>query len=331
MTKRTQASNPADGIVLHALAASIPDGAGAVEEWVTLFDQLGEIQTRDGRTYVIDGDALVARFDAEGIDLPVDVNHATDLAAVTGARSDAVGWISKLAIQNGKLRGRWTLLDEGKALLAAKKYRYLSPSFQADKQRRSLRLMAVALVTAPALASQTALAAAQTPQPTPEPVMKSVALALGLKDDASEAECLSAITTKVTGMVAKDVHDAALLQLNTASAELAALKASARKDKVDGVISAALSAKKILPAEKDHYIALCASDDGLASVEKLFAAKTALLAASDLDDRQTSGSAGDGQDAQSLADAALKIQNDRLAAGGTISFAEAMTLATRAK
>lgn len=334
MTKRNQvpishnlvAEAEAAGVALHALTTALPKQSEP-PEWITIFPQLGPIKTRDKRSYEIDAQKLISVFQEEKIDLPVDINHSTDGAQFLGVRSDAVGWIVELRESDGTLQGRVDWLDEGRELLSARKYRYLSPSFYRDEDGRSTRLKAVALVTAPALARQPALASALSPEPEPAPEypMKSIAVALGLTEAADEASCLSALKTRLDNSVSKDIHDKALAQLTAATTELAEIKDKARGEKVERVISEALAAKKILPAEKDAYAKLCANDAGLAEVEKLFAAKTPLLPASGIDgSAPPDGGDIDNADPVNLAAAATKLQDEEALKGRMISMSEAM-------
>jgi phage I-like protein len=312
----------AEGLALHASLSALPKGTEA-PEWITVFPKGGKIETRDERQFDIDVEKLMTVFRTDGLEIPVDVNHSTDAGIFGGGRSDAVGWVTELRVSaSGGLEGRVEWLDEGSALLRGRKYRYTSPSFYRDQFGKATRLKAVALVTAPALARQPALASAQTSTENP---MKQLAETLGLSAGAGEAECLSALASLKTGMVPKAEHDTAIANLNAAATELAELKAATRKAKVDGLIEEALAAKKILPVEKDDYIALCATDDGLAHVEKLFATKAAILTGSGLDQRSQPGSGKvDVTDAAKLGAAASAYMAEQAAKGITISAADAV-------
>jgi phage I-like protein len=309
-------------IALHAIASALPKD-GSAPEWLVVFPALGKIDTRDGRTFDVDGETLLAAFRQDGIDLPLDVMHQTDTALASGGRADAVGWIDELRIRAGALEAHVVWNDEGKALLAAKKYRFTSPSFFHDSAKRVTRLKAIALVTSPALANQPALAASHQQS---EPPMKTIATALGLSEDANETSCLSALQARLANSIPKDVHEATLATLAAARGELDGIKTAARKEKVDVLIEGALKAKKILPAEKDHYAALCASDAGFDTVAKLLGGKTELLAASGLDARRAPE--GDtGMSAVQLAAEANKL----VASGAAVCIADAMTMVTSRK
>jgi phage I-like protein len=314
----------AEGLALHASLAAVPKGTpDQPPEWITIFPTSGKIETRDQRQYDINAQTLMAVFKADGLEIPVDLNHSTDAGIFGGGRSDAVGWVTELRLgPSGGLEGKVDWLAEGVEMLSGRKYRYTSPSFYKDQFGKATRLKAVALVTAPALARQPALAAATSAQQ--ETSMKTIAEALGLTAGATEAECLSALSAKLTGLVSKETLDGVTAQLSAASTELATLKAEARQARVDGVIEAALAARKILPAEKDEYTALCATDDGLASVEKLFGKKSAVLQPSGLEGKTQPGAGVDASDGVKLGLAAQAYMAEQAAKGITISAAEAV-------
>jgi phage I-like protein len=316
----------AEGLALHASLSALPKSEQA-PEWITVFPKGGAIATRDGRSYQIDSASLIAAFTGDGIDIPVDVNHATDAAGIFGGRADAMGWIAELrASKGGGVEARVEWLEEGEALIKSRKYRYTSPTFYHDKSGRATRLKAVALVTAPALANQTALAAARARSTSKtETSMNQIAEALGLQAGASEAECLSSLTALRAGLVPKADHEQALAQLSAATTEVAALKAASREAKVGVLIEAALTAKKILPAEKEHYMALCSTDEGLEQVSKLFAAKVPVLEGSGLDRKAQLGAGKvDATDGVALGAAASAYMAEQAAKGITISATEAV-------
>lgn len=296
---------PDEFVALHALAAALPVD-GQVPEWVTIFPKSGEITTRDDRRFTIDAEALISRFRADGVDLPVDINHSTHHASLSGARADAVGWIVDLRIEDGALQGKIDWLDEGRSLLQSRAYKFVSPDFFHTKDRKATWLRSLALVTAPAIGNQQALAAASSMEPS---IMKNLAAALGVLADASEEALVAALAA---GFVEKRVHDETLSQLNAATTELAQIKAAERQARVDALLEGALKEKKMLPAERDHYASLCATDAGLESVKALLAARVAALPASSLDKKEVPNSGGAPSAAQ-LGVEAEKLVKDGLA------------------
>lgn len=156
--------------------------------------------------------------------------------------------------------------------------------------------------------------------------LKPVASALGLPDSSDEATCLAAIGALKSGgnqMVAELQG-----QLATTSARLAAVEKSGREKAVNELLDGALREKKIVPAQREHLAALCATEDGLQGVAAMLAATTPGL--------QHSGLGGqplgeDGTDPVTLAAEARKIFTDRAAAGQAIGWSEAVALAAAKK
>ena len=140
--------------------------------------------------------------------------------------------------------------------------------------------------------------------------MKNLAAALRVVSDASEEALVAALAA---GFVEKKVHDQVVTQLNATSKELGELKAAERQARVDALIDGALKEKKILPAERDHYASLCATDAGLETVKALLAARAAALPASGLDKKEAPAGGGLPSAAQ-LAVEADKMVRDGLAA-----------------
>ncbi len=260
---------------------------------IMLFAAGGTVKTRDGRTYRIDVARLAARFAADGVKIPVDINHATEIRSPRGERADPVGWVTGVDVDGTALFATVDWIDPAGAVALLRAYPYVSPAFPAPKGEAEW-LKSVALVSSPALGNQPALAAASDTE-TEDPLMKTVITALGLAEGATEAECLAAVT-KLQGaakdVVPKSVHDETVARLSATTAELDGIKTAGRRAKVDTVIEGALKAKKIVPAQRDHYVALCATDEGLAAVEKLLEAAPVLLSGSGLDGKPTPG-AGD--------------------------------------
>jgi phage I-like protein len=137
----------------------------------------------------------------------------------------------------------------------------------------------VALVTAPALGGPKALAAASSQ----ESKMAKLAAALGVTAGANETALLGALNA---GFVPRAVHDEAVSKLSASETKLKDIEDANRKARVDALIEGALKEKKIMPAEKDHYAQLCATESGFESVKALLAAKSPALGKSGLDEKK---------------------------------------------
>jgi phage I-like protein len=301
MIKRT-----ATALLISCFAASIEDEAIAMTSvtaidifaadpqykdvaggpaWIKLTPR-GAFTSRDGRNFIVEPEVLVERFNADKVSVPLDLDHATVKKAMFGEAAPAVAWIEELQARPDGLYGRVAWLQTGLDLLSAKSHRYISPSLKTDEHGRASWLHSAALVAAPGI-SMPAVASA-LPSNSEIPMLKAIAAALNLAPEASEASCLSAIGELLTKRIDPAVHQQALDTLSAANTELATIKAAARKKDVDTLLEGALKAKKITPAQRPQFEALCATDDGLAQITKLIETLGVGLGASSLDNRTAS-------------------------------------------
>ncbi|OCP17444.1 MULTISPECIES: phage protease [unclassified Ensifer] len=251
-------------------------------EWIKLTPR-GAFTSRDGRSFDTSPEVLAERFSADGVAVPIDLDHATVKKALFGDAAPAVGWIEELQARVDGLYGRVAWLEEGLRVLAARTHRYISPALKADDAGKATWLHSAALVAAPGI-SMPAVASA-TPTSTEKNMLKEIAAALGLAAEASEASCLSAITD-LRKRIDPAVHQETLNTLAARDTELATIKKTGRDKEVNDLIEGALTAKKIAPAQKDAYVALCATDDGFAQVKTLLSTLGAGLGTSGLDNKQ---------------------------------------------
>lgn len=308
--------NVAAGDVVVMLAADAADG------WRKITPR-GRITTRNGPSYEFDPEALAARFDADNVKLAIDFDHGIARLASQGHTVNAIGWVEEMQARPDGLYGRVDWLDAGKAALAARSHRYFSPTFHHDDAGKATWLHSVSLVTSPALSNMPALADAGG-NPPEHSMTKTIAAALGLQAEASEAACLSAIAGLKEGVVSKAVHDQTLVTLDAARQELDAIKAAGRKAQVDALIDGGLKTKKIVPAQKDHFVSLCATDDGLAQVTALLAATPAGLGDSGLDERRPDPGGDEAIDPVALAAEARQLVTAAAAAGNTLTIVDAV-------
>lgn len=187
-------TNDAHQIALHAFdltsAAATP-----APEWVHLLPATsGRIETDDkrGPYHVTDADALIAASFAGASRLPIDENHATDLAAPKGLPAPARGWITELQAREDGVWGKVEWTDEGEALVTTRAYRGISPVVLLNPQdKQQIRGIARAsLVNRPNLRGLTALHQQEDDDMS---FRASVAGWLGLNPDASDTDIQTAI------------------------------------------------------------------------------------------------------------------------------------------
>ncbi|MGQ3674667.1 phage protease [Xanthobacter sp. TB0139] len=213
----------------------------------------GRVTTRDGRSYQFDPALLVSRFQADGIDLPVDLDHATSRRAAMGERADAVGWVKNLHAKADGIYAQVDWLEGGKAVLAARTHRYISPTFKHDPGGAATWLHSVALVTAPALSMP---AVADASPAVPSQFMGQLAGALGL-DQAMADE--SAVLAAVARLMAK--HETAMSGLASTVTQLNAQRNEMRQSQVEMKVEDCLKQGVFPPAMREWALELCSTNE----------------------------------------------------------------------
>lgn len=246
------------GIALNFEGAVVPD-------WVQLTPPAPELVGRDGRRWSMsDPAAVVARFAAAKLDLPIDIEHATALAK-TGEAAPAVGWIEELAVRDGAIWGRVKWEAAGAALMSARGYRYLSPAFVFTKSGEIVAMMSAGLVHRPNFEMQ-----ALNSQQEMTDMDPAVLEALGLKPTGGAADAVLAInklkTDAATALNSAKTPDPALF-VPKADHEIAlnSIKEFTRADEdraelaMNAAVDAAVAAGKIAPApaSKEFYLGAC--------------------------------------------------------------------------
>lgn len=173
-----------------ASAIDLPK-ADAAPDWVHLLPAMnGMVQTYDGRGpyQVKDAAAIIAASFVDARGLPIDVNHATQLAAPKGMEAPAQGWIDAMEIRADGIWGHAEWTETGRALVESRAYRGLSPVFLHDAAHNIERIQTVSLVNKPNLRGLAALH-----METQSMDMESIAAALGLEAGATSAQIVAAI------------------------------------------------------------------------------------------------------------------------------------------
>lgn len=167
-------------------AQPLPEAGGA-PDWIHLIPAGTELHTGDSRGpyRVNDPQAIVAASTGK---LPIDENHAIDLAAPRGEASPARGYVVELQSRSDGIWGRVDWTETGRALVADRAYLGISPAIVHDSQKNVLRIARASLTNRPNLQGLTSLHNQETTSMT-----TAVAKALGLADDAGEDQILTAI------------------------------------------------------------------------------------------------------------------------------------------
>lgn len=258
-----------------------PTPGAPVPEWVQLLpapDARGMIHCRDGRSWLLDDLAgVVAAFAAHGAAVAIDYGHSLDKPERAGTveAERAAGWLEQLEVRDGALWGRIEWTPRARAMLAAREFRYFSPTLGIDpKTKRVHKLIGGALVARPAL-RMTALASEEVaPATAPTGGLRArLAAMLGLDPAADEETIIarvadrlhlatmSAEATATTAAGAADPRlDAAAVALAAAVRERAELAAELRRRDAADRVAKAEATGAITPATRGWAVALAESD-----------------------------------------------------------------------
>lgn len=137
----------------------------------------GKVQTQDNRgPYdVTDAEAIIAASFADQPKLQIDENHAEDLKSGKGEPSPARGWITELQARADGIWGKVEWTGAGRALVADKAYRAMSPVILHDKAKKVVAILRASLVNRPNLKGLVSLNQEQS-----EMDLAKLAAALGL-------------------------------------------------------------------------------------------------------------------------------------------------------
>jgi phage I-like protein len=236
--------------------------------------------------------------------LPIDENHATDLAAPKGGAAPAFGWMKNLcADASGAICADVEWTERGREALAKKEYRFISPVFLFNEKSEINCILRAALTNSPNLLLP-ALNSEQSSYEGPEKNiikesfmdLKALCAALGLPETATEAEALAAVKSLNASKAAASAQtDTSRVDLTAyapradlnametralaAEKQLAELNAAQLKKNAEAAVDEAIKNRKIAPASRAEYLALCSTQAGLESFKKIAAASPAIISA----------------------------------------------------
>lgn len=267
----------------------------------------GQVVGRDGRSWTNHNPQVILdAFAAGGVDLPIDIEHSTELKAPHGEPAPAAGWIRELLIRDGAIWGRAEWNDTGRALVGGKQYRYLSPVILYQRESGEIAgLTSVGLTNRPnlnlqALNQQTG----STELPKEEHMDKALLAALGLPENATVEQALAKIATlnadlatatnqarnpSLERFVPRGDFNAALTRATNAEQALNAIEAAKLDGEIETAINTALKDGKITPATAEYHRAQCRQEGGLQRFAEFCAAAPVLVGPSGLENKDPKG------------------------------------------
>ena len=258
-------------------------GDKTAPEWVELIPAGSPVVGRDGRSWKNDDPyGVVEAFAANGADLPVDIEHATEHKARKGDPAPAVGWIKDVEVrEGGSTWGRTEWTTTGRRMIENGEYRYLSPVFNYDRQTNKIaRLFSAGLTNQPNLR----LKSLNQQNPDTDSggnhmtVPLAICTALGVSADVTEQQAVATIkqltddkekalnsaqNPSLEKFVPRADHDVALNRAQQAEQKLAAHEQAARNEKIETALNAALNNGTITPATVKYHRTCCQQEGGL--------------------------------------------------------------------
>jgi phage I-like protein len=280
-------------LALLAAAALALDGS-TVPDWIR-FVPAGDFRAVDGRgPWRIADPAAVIAASLAALPLPLDENHATDHAQKNGGAAPARGWIAALEARDDGLWGRVEWTDTGRALLAERAYRAVSPVIEHTKDGRVLRLVRAALTNTPAVPGLSLLT-----EEDPTVDLSQLRAALGLPETADEAAILTgaraaseaqraqtalltriagaaglgadatpdAIVTTLTARAAAGDPAALAQRVVTLETQLTTLTRQTARTQAETLVDDAIRAGKPIRALRDHYVDRATGDHAAVATE----------------------------------------------------------------
>lgn len=252
----------------------------------------GEFRSADGSGRPLDAPAwrldadlaaqLITRANSRADRKVIDFEHQTLKSAQNGQPAPASGWMAALEWRDDGLYASVDWTEEAAAMIAARKYRYISPVFTYDSEGRVLDLLHAGLTNFAGLDGLTDLAALSAhffPHPNPPPLagegdikelpMKLLLAALGLAETDTEDKAVAAVAAlkakadgaetriaTLTAQVSQAPDPAKYVPITTHAQTqnaLAQLTAQVEQGERDNLVEVALSDGRILPAQETYW------------------------------------------------------------------------------
>lgn len=280
------------------LALNFQVGESGLPTRVELLPAGKRITGRDGRSWNNPNPSFVVdQVNGRGVDLVLDIEHASELKAPKGEEAPAAGWMNDLRVEpDGRITAainRWT--PRGEQVVRNGEYRYISPAVLYDpKTMNIVGIGSAGLTNKPNLP----LAALNHEQQEEHPMLKKILAALGLAEDATEETALNAIgklqtdlqtalnhaqTPPMDKFVPRADYELALNRATTAEGKLVQIEKNTLESEIETAINQALTDGKIAPASKDYYTSMCRNEGGLEQFKKFVESAPKVVAASGLD------------------------------------------------
>jgi len=266
-----------------ALASALPSDGGAVQLLPagTFRSSDGSGRPADAPHWKLDAASaarLIARVAAKANPLVIDYEHQTLYAEKNGQPAPAAGWFAGRALEWRDGKGLFATAPEwtppAAAFIANREYKFISPVFEYDRASGEvLDIRMAALTNNPGLTGMAAVALtalndfSHQEDSEVNETLKKLLAAIGLADNAAEADALAAVaalkakaesadgmTTQIAALKAQNPDPAKFVAVETMQqlqTQVAALSARLNEGEVGQAVEDALAVGKLLPAQKE--------------------------------------------------------------------------------
>ena len=283
-----------------ALCFELPQENDTPPKWILLLPS-GKVVGRDKREWKNDDpDAVISAFNKGGIPLPFDVEHATELRAPKGKPAPAAGWLTAMENRNGEIWGKAEWNETGANAIKNKEYRFYSPAFLFNKNKRIVSFTSFGLTNKPNLD-----VSALNRTHIGDFMDKKITEALGLTDEASDDAVFTAINQakanldEMTALAQNPPKDkfipiteyqTALNRAESAENKIQEIEKAAKEAAVVAAVDSACAAGKIFPAEKEDWLGMC-RQMGMDKFAERMKSRPVLVPPSGLDGKTLPGTA----------------------------------------
>lgn len=232
-------------------------------QWVQLLT-LGTVKTRDGRgpyTVTQPDEIIAASFRSVPDKLPVDYDHAIDVAVPKGLPAPAAGWVSQLEARPDGIWGQVEWTPNAVRQITEKEYRFLSPVIQHTSDgNKVISIIRVALTNNPNLLLKSLNAAEEGHSMDQEQFMRELRAALGLPEDANEAAIIAAAKTTKSTNSADPARFVPIETFQQTVAELHKLRSGISLESAEREVDIIIREGRLMPFMRDWAISLCQSN-----------------------------------------------------------------------
>lgn len=236
------------------------------------------IEGRDGRTFKAGEFASIFKaFVDDQKDLPIDIEHSTDIKAPNGDPAPAVGWITSIESTDNGIWAHVNWNEIGKNLISTRQYRYISPVFNVNSETGEIvSILRAALTNDPNLKLK-ALNKKIEKNHVPE-IQREVKMTVEKEESPmGETEEKKQAQQDDVELVPKQALDEQKAIAEEAAAVITELQTRLLKVETDYAIDKALRESKIAPSSEKHYRAMCSNFDGLERFKKFAESQKAII------------------------------------------------------